>query len=191
MSGKFTAAQQNYAVHELETLAILKALLKWEDKLVGYHVHVITDHKALEFFKTQISLSPHQRQWMDYMSRFDFDITYVKGELNKVADCLSCYFKNDTMDKAHEVHDYVRVDTEMDPLGEDLPTYRFNEMKECVVEICALRSMELRRSHQLAELTEDCDLEAQVMAEANAQPMEPGLATTAPSKQAKKLEFHM
>ena len=68
MSKKFTMAQQNYAVHKLETLAILKALLKWEDKLIGYHIYVITDRKALEFFKTQINLSPHQQQWMDYMS---------------------------------------------------------------------------------------------------------------------------
>jgi hypothetical protein len=116
---------------------------------------------------------------MDYMSQFDFDITYVKGELNKVADCLSRYFENYTMDEAHEVHDYVRADTRMDPLGEDLPTYRFNEMKERVVEIRTLRSMELR-SHWLAELKEDRNLEAQVMAEVNAQ-LEPGLVTTAPS----------
>ena len=47
MSKKFTYAQKHYAVHKLE------ALLKWEDKLIGRKVHVITDHKALEFFKTQ------------------------------------------------------------------------------------------------------------------------------------------
>lgn len=35
MSKKFTSAQQHYTVHELETLAILEALQKWEDKLVG------------------------------------------------------------------------------------------------------------------------------------------------------------
>jgi hypothetical protein len=52
MSKKFTTAQQHYAVHELETLVILEAMQKWEDKLVGYRIHVITDHKALEFFKT-------------------------------------------------------------------------------------------------------------------------------------------
>ena len=68
MSKKFMTAQQHYAVHELETLAILEALQCWEDKLVGYRIHVIMDHKALEFFKTQLSLSPHQRQWIDYMS---------------------------------------------------------------------------------------------------------------------------
>ncbi len=52
MSKKFTTAQHNYQVHELKTLGILEALLKWEDKLMGYHIHVITDHQALEFFKT-------------------------------------------------------------------------------------------------------------------------------------------
>jgi hypothetical protein len=36
MSQRFTSMQQNYAVHELETLAILEALHRWEDKLMGY-----------------------------------------------------------------------------------------------------------------------------------------------------------
>jgi hypothetical protein len=89
MSKKFTNAQQRYMVHELETLAILEALQKWEDKLVGHKFHVIMDHKALEFFQNQAQLSSRQRRWIDYLSRFDFDITYVKGEYNKVADCLS------------------------------------------------------------------------------------------------------
>lgn len=57
MSKKFTAAQHNYRVFELETLAILEALLKWEDKLLGHRIHVVTDHKSLEFFKTQRRLS--------------------------------------------------------------------------------------------------------------------------------------
>ena len=60
MSKKFTYAQQHYAVHELGTLAILEALLKWEDKLLGKKLHIITDHKALEFFKTQVRLSSRQ-----------------------------------------------------------------------------------------------------------------------------------
>jgi hypothetical protein len=28
-------------------------------------------------------------RWMEYLSRFDFDIQYVKGISNKVADSLS------------------------------------------------------------------------------------------------------
>jgi hypothetical protein len=35
MSKKFTTAQMNYRVFEMETIAILEALIKWEDKLLG------------------------------------------------------------------------------------------------------------------------------------------------------------
>ena len=88
MSQKFTDTQHNYHMYKHETLAILETFLKWEDKLVGYHIHVVTDHKALEFFKTQTLLTSRQTRWMDYLARFDFDIRYVKGSLNKVADAL-------------------------------------------------------------------------------------------------------
>ena len=107
MSTKFTTAQQNYAVHKLETLAILEALMKWEDKLIGYNIHIITDHKALEFFKTQSTLTARQCWWMDYLSRFTFDITYIKGDLNKVANCLSQYYKSDTIQDIHQYDEYV------------------------------------------------------------------------------------
>jgi hypothetical protein len=32
----------------METIAILEALLKWEDKLLGNRIHMVTDHRALE-----------------------------------------------------------------------------------------------------------------------------------------------
>ena len=168
MSKKFTPAQQNYAVHELETLAILEALLKWEDKLIGYKIHIITDHKALEFFKTQPHLSNRQRRWMDYLSRFDFDITYVKGEYNKVADCLSRYYESDNTNDTHDYHEFVRADVRIDPSGEDLPELRFQEISEHVIEIRTLCDVELRRSRRMQERREEREVEAQLMAEANA-----------------------
>ncbi len=166
MSKKFTNAQHNYRVHELETLAILEALMKWEDKLIGYRIHVITDHKALEFFKTQSQLSGRQLRWTDYMSRFDFDITYVKGENNKVADCLSRYYENDTHEDIHSIHEYVRADERVDPTGEDLPPDRVTEIDERVVELRAMQEETRRRSRQLKEQAELWDIEAQQMAEA-------------------------
>jgi RNase H-like domain found in reverse transcriptase len=66
--------QRHYHVFEHEMIAILEALLKWEEKLLGYHVHMVTDHKVLEFFKMQCKLLSQQTQWMEYLSRFDFDI---------------------------------------------------------------------------------------------------------------------
>ena len=53
MSKKFTSAQHSYKVFEMELLAILEALMKWEDKLLGFKFHIITDHEALKFIQTQ------------------------------------------------------------------------------------------------------------------------------------------
>ncbi|KAG6896844.1 hypothetical protein C0995_010997, partial [Termitomyces sp. Mi166 len=131
----------------------------------GYKIHIITDHKALEFFKTQVHLSPRQHQWIDYMSRYQFDITYVKGELNKVVDCLSQYFESDTIDDVHNVYDYVQADKRIDPEGKDLPLHRFHKIVEKRVEIQAMQARELRHSKRLKEQLELHDLEAQQMVE--------------------------
>ena len=53
MSKKLTDAQHNYRTFERETLAILEALLKWEDKLLGFPFKIVTDHEALKYLFTQ------------------------------------------------------------------------------------------------------------------------------------------
>lgn len=121
MSRKFKEAQQNYRVFEMETLAILEALTKWEDKLIGRKFTVITDHQALEFFSRQRHLSGRQARWAEYLSRFDFEVTYVKGQYNIVADCLSRYYSSDLPGETHAGYQYVSADLRLDPDGGDLP----------------------------------------------------------------------
>jgi len=81
MSHEFTDTQRHYCVFEQETITILEALLKWEDKLIGYCIHVVTNHQALEFFKMQDWLSSHQTCWMEYCpgSSLKFDISGVSS----------------------------------------------------------------------------------------------------------------
>ena len=88
---------------------------------------MVTDHKALEFFKTQRRLNSRQARWMEFLARFNYDITYVKGKTNLVADALSRYYKNDEWDDSHDESLYVNADTRLDPEGEDLPWARFEE----------------------------------------------------------------
>ena len=121
MSRKFKEAQQNYRVYEMETLAILEALTKWEDKLIGRKFTVITDHQSLEFFSKQKHLSGRQARWAEYLSRFDFEVVYVKGQHNIVADCLSRYYSSDLPGETHADHQYVSADLQLDPEGDDLP----------------------------------------------------------------------
>ena len=71
LSKKFTSAQHNYHMHEHETVVVLEGLMKWEDKLLGRKFTVVTDHKGLEYFKTQLNLSPRQTRWWEYLSCFN------------------------------------------------------------------------------------------------------------------------
>jgi len=60
MSKKLTDTQHNYRMFERETLAILEALLKWEDKLLRFPFKIVTDHKALKYLSTQQKLLSRQ-----------------------------------------------------------------------------------------------------------------------------------
>ena len=79
LSKKFTSAQHNYHMHEHDTLAVLEALMKWEDKLLGRKFTVVTDHKGLKYFKTQLNLSPRQTRWWEYLSHFNYNTIHVDG----------------------------------------------------------------------------------------------------------------
>src|SRR5882762_869693 len=153
MSRKFSTAQHNYHIFEMETLAILKALLKWEDKLIRNHLHVVTNHWALEFFKTQRRLSHCQMRWMEYFSWFDYNIQYIKGTSNKVADSLSQYYQSDMDDDIHPTYNYITADVQLDPEGEDLP---WNQ----VIELCTITT----RNRILHDSTEERDIQAQELA---------------------------
>jgi RNase H-like domain found in reverse transcriptase len=129
MSRKFTTVQMNYRVFEMETITILEALLKWEDKLLGRKICIVTDHKALEFFKTQWCLNSRQACWMEFLACFDFDIIYIRGETNLVADSLSRYHKSDCWDESYDTSQYVNTDAWLDPDGEELLWDRFEESR--------------------------------------------------------------
>ena len=89
LSKKMADAETRYPVHEQELLAIIQALSAWRHYLHGSKFAVRTDHKSLQFFQTQPMLSGRQARWKDVLANFDFDIEYVEGKANVVADGLS------------------------------------------------------------------------------------------------------
>ena len=70
-------------------LSIMCAITKWHVDLLGTHIHIYTDHKTLQNFDMQKDLSLRQAQWMEYLSQYEYSITYIRGEDNTVADALS------------------------------------------------------------------------------------------------------
>ena len=52
-------------------------------------VKVLTDHKSLEYFMTTKKLTPRQARWAEFLSEFNFVVTYQTGKKNDKADALT------------------------------------------------------------------------------------------------------
>ena len=52
-------------------------------------VKVLTDHKGLEYFMTTKKLTPRQARWAEFLSEFNFIVTYQSGKKNDKADALT------------------------------------------------------------------------------------------------------
>jgi hypothetical protein len=93
---KLKEHEKNYATHDLELAAVVHALRKWIHYLMGKKFELRTDHNSLKYLFDQPTLNARQIRWLEFLCEYDFDIMYIKGKDNKVADALSR--------KVHELH---------------------------------------------------------------------------------------
>lgn len=88
-----TSTQQNYAVIELECLAIVRAVQKCDYYLRGMdNFHVITDHKPLIGVLTKnITEISNSRilKYREILASFSFTVTWNAGKDHLIADALS------------------------------------------------------------------------------------------------------
>jgi hypothetical protein len=91
LSKKMLGAETRYPVHEQELLGIIVALKSWRHHLMGakFTITIMSDHKSLTQFKTQPQLSGRQARWQYVLANYDFNIEYIEGTKNVVADGLS------------------------------------------------------------------------------------------------------
>jgi hypothetical protein len=70
-------------------LAIMHTLAKFRQYLVSARFVVKSDHNGLKYFLEQKDLNERQQKWVSRIQAYDFDIEFVKGKNNVVADALS------------------------------------------------------------------------------------------------------
>jgi hypothetical protein len=78
-----------YTIYDKEMLAIMHALAKFRKYLVGEKFIVRKYHNSLKYFLDQKDLNERQKKWVRKIQAYDFDIQYVKGKNNVVANDLS------------------------------------------------------------------------------------------------------
>ena len=84
-------AERKYDTREKETIAIMFGLDKFKPYFFGRPVTVMTDHGNLRWLMDHAQKGRLAR-WQLFLQQFDFHISYVKGQHNPVADCLSRSF---------------------------------------------------------------------------------------------------
>ncbi|SGY12799.1 BQ5605_C011g06608 [Microbotryum silenes-dioicae] len=90
-SRQYISAEINYPTHKQELLVVVDALRQWRVNSMGVHFNVLSDHKSLKYLKTQENLSKRQACWIECLADYDFDITYIPGGENAIADAMSRY----------------------------------------------------------------------------------------------------
>ena len=89
-SKKNSPAECNYEIYDKEMLAIVRCLEEWDAELRSVErFEIRSDHKNLEYFMTVRKLTERQMRWSLILSRYNFTISYLPGELNTRADALS------------------------------------------------------------------------------------------------------
>jgi hypothetical protein len=88
-SRKLKEYERHYSIYDKEMLAIMHALAKFRQYLVGGKFKVKTDHNSLRYFLEKKDLNERQQKWVSKIQAYDFEIEYVKGKNNVVVDALS------------------------------------------------------------------------------------------------------
>ena len=81
--------EHNYAITELETLALVWALKQFRPYILGHHCTVFTDHSACSSLLKSPNPSAKLARWAMSIQDLDLDIKYRSGKTNVNADALS------------------------------------------------------------------------------------------------------
>ena len=89
ISRKLNEAERNYAVIEKECLAIMWAVSKFHEFLVGKKFVIRTDHAPLQWLQCNKNKNSKLTRWALALQEYEFSIEYIKGSDNFLADTLS------------------------------------------------------------------------------------------------------
>ena len=95
-------AEERYSTSEKELLAIVWAMKRLRQYLLGKKFKIQTDYRALVWLHNVKDPSSRLLRWRLRMKEYEYEIEYFKGKENKVADCLSRLFPitTDTLKQA-------------------------------------------------------------------------------------------
>lgn len=88
-SKPFCQRLQHASAYVRELHAIVAAVRKWRQYLLGHRFTIFTDHRSLRELMSQVVQTPEQQFYLAKLLGYDYDIQYKAGTSNIVADSLS------------------------------------------------------------------------------------------------------
>lgn len=88
-SKQFGPRMLHSSTYVRELHAIVSAVRKWRQYLLGHSFTILTDHKSLRELMSQVVQTPEQHYYLSKLLGFDYTIQYKTGSSNAVADALS------------------------------------------------------------------------------------------------------
>jgi len=88
-SKQFTPKLQRASTYTRELHAIMAAVDKWRQYLLGHKFVILTDHRSLQDLMTQVIQTPEQHYYLAKLLGYDYQIKFKRGHSNVVADALS------------------------------------------------------------------------------------------------------
>ena len=90
-SATFSPTEQNYNVHNLEFLGVLKSIKHWRLYLIWTKKPFVieTDHKNLTYWKSPRKLTGRTAQWHKKLQDYNFKILHIAGKNNTPTNALS------------------------------------------------------------------------------------------------------
>ena len=89
LSKALTGRNAELSAYERELLAIILAVQKWQQYLVGQHFTIKTDQQSLKHLLDNKVTTPFQQKWLSKLAGLDYTVEYKKGMENRAADALS------------------------------------------------------------------------------------------------------
>jgi transposase InsO family protein len=114
VSKSLSGSALNWDTLEKETFAIFYAVTTLEHLLRDVKFTLMTDHKNLVFLNTD--LREKVKRWKVAIQSFDFDIKYIKGVDNTVAD----YFSRITHPLSDDLQERIQIIEELSPLPKEI-----------------------------------------------------------------------
>ena len=101
-------AQASYGISDLEALACMTAIKDLDSYLRYSKFTIATDHQPLKFMLKNPNPPPGRwSKWIAILSQYDFDVEYIKGSSNKVADALSRVVHPEMVSEMDDLDSYL------------------------------------------------------------------------------------